>query len=94
MYRSAVIRRLDLLSDGSITVIENELTQQFAKQAPISRTITISDQRFWKELALGGGNGAGESYIMGWWQCDDLVKLIRILCRNRQVQPRLRVACP
>ena len=52
-------------------------------------TITISDQRFWKELALGGGNGAGESYIMGWWQCDDLVKLIRILCRNRQVLAKI-----
>jgi len=35
--------------------------------------------------ALNGSVGAGEAYMDGYWDCDDLVALIRILVRNRDL---------
>ncbi len=45
--------------------------------------VRVDSQRFWPRVAFGGSVGAGESYIQGDWQCDDLVTLIRVLLRNQ-----------
>lgn len=36
-------------------------------------------------LALRGNLGAAEAYLGGWWSCDDLVGLFRLLSRNADV---------
>jgi cyclopropane-fatty-acyl-phospholipid synthase len=36
-------------------------------------------------VAFGGSIGAGEAYMRSAWRCDDLVSLVRILLRNRNV---------
>lgn len=46
-------------------------------------TITVRDPAFYRLAALNGSVGAGESYMDGHWECDDLVALVRILVRNR-----------
>ncbi|MEC9373675.1 MAG: cyclopropane-fatty-acyl-phospholipid synthase family protein, partial [Planctomycetota bacterium] len=43
----------------------------------------IVDPRAWTAAALGGSLGAGEAYMEGWWECDDLTGLVRLLIRNR-----------
>jgi cyclopropane-fatty-acyl-phospholipid synthase len=43
----------------------------------------VRDPRFFRAVALGGSTGAGEAYVEGWWECDDLVSLIRIFALNR-----------
>lgn len=47
--------------------------------------IEVLDARFWSELAFGGSIGAGEAYMAGYWRCDDLTALVRILLQNRHV---------
>ena len=89
LYRSGVLGRLKLLQAGEITVVEGDIMRFGDENAELKVTLTVNDARFWKEIALGGGNGAGEAYIMGWWSCSDLVGLIRILCRNRQVLSKM-----
>jgi cyclopropane-fatty-acyl-phospholipid synthase len=46
--------------------------------------LRVHDPAFYRRVALGGSVGAGEAYIDGLWDCDDLVTLVRILLRNRE----------
>jgi cyclopropane-fatty-acyl-phospholipid synthase len=45
----------------------------------------VADPRFYSEVAFGGSIGGGEAFMHGYWQCDDLVALVRLLLRNRAV---------
>lgn len=48
-------------------------------------TVSISDPAFYRKVAAQGSVGAGQSYIDGDWECDDLVGLVRLLVRNRHL---------
>ncbi len=54
-------------------------------QGPLQATVTIDDPAFYRKVAAQGSVGAGESYIYGDWRCDDLVALVRLLVRNRDL---------
>lgn len=47
--------------------------------------LEIHDAGFYRAVAANGSVGAGESYMDGQWSCDDLVALIRLLVRNRDL---------
>ncbi len=49
--------------------------------ADLAATIKVNSARFYRAL-LGGSVGLGEAYRDGLWDCEDLVALIRIACRN------------
>ena len=49
----------------------------------------INDAGFYRAVATHGSVGAGESYMDGAWRCDDLVGLIRLLVRNRDLLDRM-----
>ncbi|MBC7989010.1 MAG: class I SAM-dependent methyltransferase [Luteimonas sp.] len=40
---------------------------------------------FYRAVAANGSVGAGEAYMEGFWDCDDLVGLVRLLARNRDL---------
>ena len=48
-------------------------------------SVTVEDPAFYRKIAANGSVGAGESYIQGDWHCDDLVTLVRLLVRNRDL---------
>lgn len=47
--------------------------------------IEVSHPGFYRAVAANGSVGAGESYMDGHWRCDDLVALVRLLVRNRDL---------
>ena len=47
--------------------------------------VRVRSPRFWRAVGTGGSIGAGESFMAREWECDDLVGLVRILVRNREV---------
>jgi cyclopropane-fatty-acyl-phospholipid synthase len=49
--------------------------------ADLAATIRVNSTRFYRSL-LSGSVGLGESYRDRFWDCDDLVTLLRIACRN------------
>ncbi|HFK2920023.1 TPA: class I SAM-dependent methyltransferase [Stenotrophomonas maltophilia] len=53
--------------------------------AALRVTLHIDDPAFFRRVAAQGSVGAGESYILGEWQCDDLVGLVQLLVRNRDL---------
>jgi len=54
-----------------------------AAAATLRATVQVRDPAFYRAVARSGSVGAGESYIDGAWECDDLVALVRMLVRNR-----------
>ena len=44
----------------------------------------MHDERFYQKLALGGGLGAAEAYIRGYWESDDLTATMRVLAQNME----------
>ena len=48
-------------------------------------TLCIHDSGFYRQVAANGSVGAGEAYMDGLWSCDDLVALVRLLVRNRDL---------
>lgn len=47
--------------------------------------VHVDDMRFYRLAAASGSVGAGEAYIEGYWRCSDLVALVRLLVRNRDL---------
>jgi cyclopropane-fatty-acyl-phospholipid synthase len=87
LAKKAVLQRLEQLGTGNLTVSDNDQEWSFGSGAPgdIEAHITVLDARFYNELAFGGSIGGGEAYMHGYWTCDDLVALVRLLLRNRYV---------
>ena len=52
-------------------------------------TISVDDPAFYRAVAANGSVGAAEAYMDGLWRCDDLVGLVQILVRNRDLLDRM-----
>jgi len=71
---------------GRVRFSEKHLTFEFGKEdCGLEATIEIQDPRFYRQVVLNGSLGAAEAYIRGYWQCENLVDLVRIFCRNSDV---------
>jgi len=84
LLRRGVFGRLEQLRDGRIVLEEEGGRRAFGPGGPagLAATVSVRDPRFYRRLALGGSLGAAEAFIRGYWDCDDLVGLVRIFCRN------------
>jgi cyclopropane-fatty-acyl-phospholipid synthase len=87
LARRIVLRQLERLNRGRLRLTDGTDSYFFGAADPsgISAHITVSDPRFYSELAFGGSIGGGEAYMHGYWHCDDLVALVRLLLQNRSV---------
>jgi cyclopropane-fatty-acyl-phospholipid synthase len=47
--------------------------------------VTVFSPEFYRQVAMNGSVGAGEAYMDGHWACSDLVALVRLLVRNREL---------
>jgi len=65
-----VVRRL--ASDVGITV-----------DGRLPWDLRVHDRRFYRRVLTDGSLGLGESYMEGWWDCDDLVELHCLIARGR-----------
>jgi cyclopropane-fatty-acyl-phospholipid synthase len=86
--RRALFAILDRLEEGRITIEEPTASYRFGTSASPSATIIIRDPAAYPRLLFGGTIGAGETYVEGLWDSDDLTSLIRILLRNRRMLAR------
>ena len=84
--RRIVLSRLSGLQLGELVLNDGDKQYLFgAPSADFSRpvSITVTNRRFYLAVLLKGGLGAGEAYMNGYWQCDDLTGFIRLFLRNR-----------
>lgn len=86
MFRSILVGRLSLLTQGEIVVADGDWNRRFGTPDPtgLSTRIEIKNRRVYMAVVLGGSVGAAEAYANGWWTAVDLTMLIRIIVRNRK----------
>ncbi len=86
--RKVVLRRLANLQEGQLTLYDGQgqyVLGNAQANADLRVRIDIADDRFYSDVALGGPVAAAEAYMQGFWTCDDLTSLVRLLLRNRSV---------
>jgi len=92
LAKRALFNRLNEFHDGQIILIEAGQEFYFGEQTercPISIKLYVSDPRFYSDMAFGGSIGAGEAYMYGYWDCDDLTALIQVMASNLDVVDKI-----
>jgi cyclopropane-fatty-acyl-phospholipid synthase len=87
--RKQVLARLAKLEIGHLTLIENGTKYEFGHDESVAATVTVNDAHFYGEMAFGGSIGAGEAYMLGYWQADNLTNVVRLMAANQQVMDKL-----
>lgn len=82
-----MLRRLANLQTGQLTIVDRSGAHEFGQVGTtgLAATITVHDRRFYRAVVLGGGLGAAEAYIRGYWDSADLMTAMRVLARNAEV---------
>jgi cyclopropane-fatty-acyl-phospholipid synthase len=87
--RKRLIAHLAQLRHGRMVIAdacgEIELGMAPAQSPDLNVRIDVCDPQFYRAIAANGSVGAGEAYMDGFWRCGDLVALVRLLVRNRDV---------
>ncbi len=86
--RRLVLGQLRALEHGELLIREGNREHHFGRPDPaagLRATLAVNNPRFWGDLAFGGSIGAGEAFMQDCWECDDLVALVRIMVRNRDL---------
>lgn len=81
LARRAVLAVGRRMGEGSILVVDDVGAQRLGSGEPTVR-VDVHDRRAYAALARRGSVGLGTSYVEGWWDCDDLTGLVRVLERN------------
>jgi cyclopropane-fatty-acyl-phospholipid synthase len=89
LFRRLIIGGLGALRGGQI-VFEDALGSVMVGRASadprsLRAVVRMRELRAYRTIAVGGSVGAAESYMAGEWHCDDLVSLVRLLVRNRDL---------
>jgi cyclopropane-fatty-acyl-phospholipid synthase len=92
LARALLLRALAPLEHGQLILCEGSEQHRFGRRSErcaLTVTLRVLDPRFYRHAAFGGSVGAGEAYIRGYWTCDDLTTLIRIMVLNRATLARM-----
>ena len=83
LARKRVFGYLSNLTEAKVTI--REQNQEFvfgSSQTDLSTVIVVNNPRFYSMTALYGTIGAGEAFMAGYWETDDLLSLIKFFARN------------
>lgn len=86
--RGRLLAQLEPLQNGCLRVRDARgevILGNPATADGLTVNVSISDPAFYRKVAAQGSVGAGQSYIDGDWESDDLVGLVRLLVRNRHL---------
>jgi cyclopropane-fatty-acyl-phospholipid synthase len=88
LAKTLLLFQLRKLRHGRLRVIDGALDESFGRlsdAAPFDVTIRVRNARFYSDVVFAGTVGAGEAYINGHWQCDNLTALVRLMVVNRHL---------
>ena len=92
LARRIVLSRLESIKAGQIVVCEGDQFRTFGKvtqDLPLTAQLRVIDPKFYSDIAFGGSIGAGEAFMRGYWACNELSDLLRILIQNRDVLEKM-----
>ncbi|GAC1304367.1 MAG: cyclopropane-fatty-acyl-phospholipid synthase family protein [Steroidobacteraceae bacterium] len=88
LARHLLLGQLRRMRCGRLRLIDAGIDERFGRaseDAPFDVTLRVCDPRFYSDVVFAGTVGAGEAYIKGYWQCDDLTGLVRLMVVNRHL---------
>ncbi len=86
--RRILFSRLNHIETGHLIIEDESGTYVFGQDLPETSLVArISVYRLsaYRAILLGGGTGAGESYMRGDWASTDLVNIVRLIAVNQSV---------
>ncbi len=91
LAKSQLLKRLQHLHTGQLTLLDGNEKYVFGRPdaSGLNVSLTVLDQRFYGEIAFGGSIGAGEAYMLGYWQADTLTNVVRLMVLNQSVMDAL-----
>ena len=92
LCRPLLFSRLRKIEVGQVKIIDDNGEQVFGaavKSGELYVELKIEDPRFYSDIAFGGTVAAGEAYMQGYWRCNNLTALVRIMLRNREVMDQV-----
>lgn len=86
LLRRQLLGQLSQLRHGGLLLTEDGEQLPFGDAAAeLQIRMDIVDPAFYRAIAIHGSVGAGEAYMDGLWRCDNLVGLVQLLVRNRDM---------
>ena len=88
LAKPLLLGQLRKIRDGRLRLIDSDSVETFGAvtaAAPFEVTIRVRSPRFYPEVVFGGTLGSGEAYMNGYWQCDNLTGLVRLMVINRDL---------
>jgi len=86
LARHLLLSQLRKIRHGRLRLIDSGLDETFGSTsaaAPFDVTLRVRNPLFYSDAVFAGTVGAGEAYINGYWHCDDLTALVRLMVVNR-----------
>ncbi len=87
LFQKCIFKILRTLQYGNITILDGMNTYDFHADQSLNDChviVTVHDKKFYKAIFLNGSNGAADSYINGYWDVNDLEKLLEIIIKNKK----------
>jgi cyclopropane-fatty-acyl-phospholipid synthase len=87
LAKTLLLSQLTKMQNGRLRLIDGPVAQSFGTPdatALFDVTIRVRDPRFYADAVFAGTTGAGESYMNGFWDCDNLTALVRLMVVNRE----------
>jgi cyclopropane-fatty-acyl-phospholipid synthase len=88
LAKPLLLGQLRKIRAGRLRLIDSDSVETFGAvtaAAPFEVTIRVRSPRFYPEVVFGGTLGSGEAYMNGYWQCDNLSGLVRLMVINRDL---------
>ena len=85
-FKNALKVKLKNLSIGFITVTDESEKFSFGdKNSELKSTLSVHSQEFYILIGSGGAMGLAEAYMLGYWSSENVLNLMRIVVKNRDV---------
>jgi cyclopropane-fatty-acyl-phospholipid synthase len=89
-FKKAICAKLSQVRECELTIQEGPEKLHFGQsQGELRAHIRVLNPQMWTAIATNGSVGVAESFMDGHWVVDDVVSLIRIFVRNRDVLDRM-----
>jgi cyclopropane-fatty-acyl-phospholipid synthase len=86
LARRLLLAQFRKIEHGRLRIVDPDFTEVFGAvtaTGPFDVTVRVRNPRMYSDAVFGGTTGAGEAYMNGYWDCDNLTALVRLFCVNR-----------
>jgi cyclopropane-fatty-acyl-phospholipid synthase len=88
LAKNLLLSQLTKIRHGRLRLIDAQSARSFGEvteSGPFDVTLHVRDPHFYSDAVFAGTTGAGEAYMRGYWDCDDLTALVRLMVVNRDL---------